>query len=175
MLVLVVLVGLTGCAGAADEPVEPVSTGTPGPATVGPDQQFTLDDTAEFDDGLTIEIAGRVAETAAGTARGAEATQGRIVVVTVLIENNTPEAYDPSEAIVTASYADGTAADPVTDPENEIGTGFAGPIAVADEGVSVVGFAVPTNQLKRVTVVVDPNDESHEPVSFAGEVERAEG
>lgn len=175
MLVLVVLLGLTGCSGAADEPVEPVPTGTPGPVTAAPDQQFTLDDIAEFDDGLSVEIAGRVADTAAGTARGAEATQGQIVVVTVLVENNTPEVYDPSEAVVTASYADGTVAAPVTDAENEIGTGFTGPIAIADEGVSVVGFAVPASQLKRVTIVVDLNDEAHEPVSFAGEVERVEG
>lgn len=175
MLVLVVLLGLTGCSGAADEPVEPAPTETSGPATAAPDQQFTLDDTAEFDDGLTVEIAGRVADTAADTARGAEATQGEIVVVTVLVENNTPEVYDPSATTVTAAYADGTVAQPVTDPENEIGTGFTGPIPVADEGVSVVGFAVPASQLKRVTIVVDLNDESHEPVSFAGEVEGGEG
>lgn len=175
MLVLVVLVSLTGCSGGTDEPVDPVLTETPGPATVAPEQQFTLDDTAEFDDGLIVEIAGRVADTAADTARGAEATQGQIVVVTVLVENNTPDAYDPTETIVTAAYADGTVAAPVTDSENEIGTGFAGPIATADEGVSVVGFAVPTNQLKRVTIVVDLNDESHEPISFTGEVERPGG
>ena len=57
-------------------------------------QQFSLDDVAEFDDGLLIEIAGAVADKAKKTDRGAEATNGEIVIASVRIENKTKSPYD---------------------------------------------------------------------------------
>jgi hypothetical protein len=49
------------------------------PSEVPEGQQFQLGDVAEYDDGLLIEIAGAVADKAAKTDRGAEATNGEIV------------------------------------------------------------------------------------------------
>ena len=62
------------------------------PGEVAEEQQFTLDDVAEFDDGLMIEIAGTVADKASKTDRGAEATNGQIVIASIRIENKTQEA-----------------------------------------------------------------------------------
>ena len=66
-------------------PVESTATASPSPSAtsstpgeVSEEQQFSLDDVAEFDDGLLIEIAGAVADKARKTDRGAEATNGEI-------------------------------------------------------------------------------------------------
>ena len=67
------------------------------PGEVSEEQQFTLDDVAEFDDGLMIEIAGTVANRASKTDRGAEATNGQIVIASVRIENKTKKSYDAEE------------------------------------------------------------------------------
>ena len=67
------------------------------PGDVSEEQQFTLDDVAEFDDGLMIEIAGTVADKASKTDRGAEATNGQIVIASIRIENKTTKALRRGE------------------------------------------------------------------------------
>ena len=85
-------------------PVESAASSSPSPSAtsatpgeVPEEQQFSLNDVAEFDDGLLIEIAGAVADKATKTDRGAEATNGEIVVASVRIENKTKEPYDAEE------------------------------------------------------------------------------
>jgi len=68
-------------------------------------QQFKLDDVAEFDDGLVIDIAGTVAEEAAKTDRGAEATNGETVIASIRIENNTKKPYDAEDVLIGANTA----------------------------------------------------------------------
>jgi hypothetical protein len=175
MLVVAALLAVTACSGGADEPsIDAGSASAESSAVIPADQQFTLDDQAEFPDGLIVEIAGSFAQKATKDIQGAESTGGQIVLASVRIENNTEAPYDPAEVEVTASYGDGTQAPPVTDPTNNLIVDFEGPVDVSDEGVTAVGFAIPTSGLAKVTFVVDLHDDAHDPVSFTGKVERAQ-
>jgi hypothetical protein len=143
------------------------------PAEVSQEQQFKLDDAAEFDDGLVIEIAGTVADKAAKTDRGAEATNGQIVIASVRIENNTKKPYDAKGVLIGAKYGDNNDAQIIIDKTDELQSGFKGNIKPKDEEIATVGFAVPWKQLGKVTFIVDPNDDVHEAISFTGQVHRA--
>jgi hypothetical protein len=140
---------------------------------VSQEQQFKLDDAAEFDDGLVIEIAGTVADKAAKTDRGAEATNGQIVIASVRIENNTKKPYDAKGVLIGAKYGDNNDAQIIIDKTDELQSGFKGNIKPKDEEIATVGFAVPWKQLGKVTFIVDPNDDVHEAISFTGRVHRA--
>ena len=185
------LLALAACGvPAADEPqpnVAPTSSspeGTPVESTPSPsatsarpgevpeEQQFSLDDVAEFDDGLLIEIAGAVADKATKTDRGAEATNGEIVVASVRIENKTKEPYDAENVLIGATYGTGKDAQIMIDKTDELQSGFTGTIRPKDEDIATVGFAVPYKELKKVTFIVDPNDDVHEAISFTGTVQR---
>jgi hypothetical protein len=143
------------------------------PAEVPDGQQFTLEDAAEFDDGLVIDIAGAVAEKAAKTDRGAEATKGEIVIASVRVENNTQKSYDAASVLIGARYGDGKDAQIIIDKTDKLQSGFPGRIKPKDDDIATVGFAVPWEELKRVTFIVDPNDGVHAAISFTGRVHRA--
>ena len=155
---------------SADSP-SPTATGAT-PAEVPKAQQFKLDDVAEFDDGLLIEIAGTVADRATKTDRGAEATNGQIVIASVRIENKTKKSYDAKGVLIGAKYGDGKDAQIIIDKTDELQSGFTHKIKPKDEGIATVGFAIPWNELKKVTFIVDPNDDVHEAISFTGRVHR---
>jgi hypothetical protein len=143
------------------------------PGEVPEEQQFSLNDIAEFDDGLLIEIAGRtVADKATKTDRGAEATNGEIVIASVRIENKTEEPYDAEGVLIGAKYGNGKDAQIIIDKTDELQSGFGRKIRPEDEAIATVGFAVPFNELKKVTFIVDPNDDVHEAISFTGRVHR---
>jgi hypothetical protein len=142
------------------------------PAEVPEEQQFQLGDVAEYDDGLLIEIAGAVADKAAKTDRGAEATNGEIVIASVRIENNSEEPYDAESVLIAAKYGEGRDAQIIVDETDELQSGFTGTIKPNDEGIATVGFAVPFSELKNVTFIVDPNDDVHEVISFTGTISR---
>ena len=142
------------------------------PGDVSEEQQFTLDDVAEFDDGLMIEIAGTVADKASKTDRGAEATNGQIVIASIRIENKTKKSYDAENVLIGATYGAGQDAQIIIDKTDELQSGFNGKIKPKDEGIATVGFAVPWKELKKVTIIVDPNDDVHEAISFTGRVHR---
>ena len=173
----------TASSGAEPTPVESIAgtspsassnaTGAATPAEVSKGQQFKLDDAAEFDDGLVIEIAGTVADKAAKTDRGAEATNGQIVIASVRIENNTKKPYDAKGVLIGAKYGDNNDAQIIIDKTDELQSGFKGKIKPKDEDIATVGFAVPWKELNKVTFIVDPNDDVHEAISFTGRVHRA--
>ena len=143
------------------------------PAEVPDEQQFSLDDVAEFDDGLLIEIAGPPdADKARKTDRGAEATNGEIVIASVRIENKTKEPYDAENVLIGAKYGNNKDAQIIVDKTDELKSGFTGTIKPKDEAIATVGFAVPFAELKKVTFIVDPNDDVHEAISFTGTVSR---
>ena len=144
----------------------------PTPGEVPEEQQFSLDDGAEFDDGLLIEIAGSVAEKAKKSDRGAEATNGEIVIASVRIENKTKEPYDAESVLIGATYGNGKDAQIIVDKTDELQSGFTGTIKPNNEDIATVGFAVPFTELKKVTFIVDPNDDVHEAISFTGTVQR---
>ena len=187
-LVLGALLALTACSAAGDQPA-PNATGhdsvspapsaetsaTPNATTEPPrqvpsDQRFSLDQTAQYDDGLQIEIAGTLADRARKTDRGAETTHGEIVIASVRIENRTKQPFAAADVLISATYGDGTDAQIIIDPTDKLQSGFGGDIARGDEAVASIGFAVPFRQLGRVTFVVDPNDDLHDPVSFTGKI-----
>jgi hypothetical protein len=150
------------------------STTAPAPAEVPKGQQFKLDDVAEFDDRLVIEIAGTVADKAAKTDRGAEATKGEIVIASVRIENNTKKPYDAKGVLIGAKYGgENQDAQIIVDKTDELQSGFKGKIKPKDESIATIGFAVPWKELRKVTFIVDPNDDVHEVISFTGRVHRA--
>ena len=136
------------------------------------EQQFQLGDVAEYDDGLLIEIAGAVADKAAKTDRGAEATNGEIVIASVRIENNSDGPYEAESVLIAAKYGEGRDAQIIVDETDELQSGFTGTIKPNDEGIATVGFAVPFSELKNVTFIVDPNDDVHEVISFTGTISR---
>ena len=151
-------------------PSESATSATP--AEVPEEQQFSLDDVAEFDDGLLIEIAGAVADKATKTDRGAEATNGEIVIASVRIENKTTEPYDAESVLIGAQYGNGKDAQIIIDKTDELSSGFTSTIKPKGEAIATVGFAVPFSALKKVTFIVDPNDDVHEAISFTGTVSR---
>jgi hypothetical protein len=151
-------------------PTPSATTATPG--EVPEEQQFSLDDGAEFDDGLLIEIAGSVADKAKKSDRGAEATNGEIVIASVRIENKTKEPYDAESVLIGATYGNGKDAQIIVDKTDELQSGFTGTIKPNNEDIATVGFAVPFTELKKVTFIVDPNDDVHEAISFTGTVQR---
>jgi hypothetical protein len=142
------------------------------PGEVPEEQQFSLNDIAEFDDGLLIEIAGTVADKANKTDRGAEATNGEIVIASVRIENQTQEPYDAESVLIGAEYGNGKDAQIIIDKTDELQSGFTGKIKPKDDDIATVGFAVPFKELNKVTFIVDPNDDLHEAISFTGTVHR---
>jgi hypothetical protein len=159
-------------AGPSTSPTPSATVATP--AEVPKGQQFKLDDGAEFDDGLVVEIAGTVADKAAKTDRGAEATKGEIVIASVRIENNTKKSYDAKGVLIGAKYGeDNQDAQIIVDKTDELQSGFKGKIKPKDESIATVGFAVPWKELTKVTLIVDPNDDVHEVISFTGRVHRA--
>jgi hypothetical protein len=142
------------------------------PAVVPKGQQFKLDDVAEFDDGLVIDIAGTVADEAAKTDRGAEATNGEIVIASIRIENNTKKPYDAQDVLIGAKYGTDRDAQIIIDRTDQLQSGFQGKIKPKGQEIATVGFAVPWKELEKVTFVVDPNDDVHEAISFTGRVHR---
>jgi hypothetical protein len=170
---------VTASSSAEPAPVESIASPSPSatsaaPAEVPKGQQFKLDDVAEFDDGLVIEIAGTVADKAAKTDRGAEATKGEIVIASVRIENNTKKPYDAKSVLIGAKYGgESQDAQIIVDKTDELQSGFKGKIKPKDESIATIGFAVPWKELRKVTFIVDPNDDAHEVISFTGRVHRA--
>jgi len=168
----------TPSASPTPSPTPRVATPTPTPTSAATTsevpavQQFALDEAADLDDGLIIEVAGSVADKAKKTDKGAAATKGQIVIASVRIENGTKRTYDAAPVQITAISSNGTAAEPIVDKTDELQRGFAGKIKPNDESIATVGFAVPHAQLKRVTFTVDPHDDEHDPVSFTGQVRR---
>jgi len=126
------------------------STASPDPsaadatlAEVPVEQQFQLGDVAEYDDGLLIEIAGAVADKAAKTDRGAEATNGEIVIASVRIENNSDGPYDAESVLIAAKYGEGRDAQIIVDETDELQSGFTGTIRPNDEGIGDRRFRCP--------------------------------
>jgi hypothetical protein len=157
--------------GTTASPTPGGTSATPG--EVPEEQQFSLNDVAEFDDGLLIDIAGTVvADKARKTDRGAEATNGEIVIASVRIENRTAEPYDAESVLIGAKYGNDKDAQIIIDKTDELQSGFSRKIKPEDEDIATVGFAVPFKELKKVTFIVDPNDDVHEAISFTGRVHR---
>ena len=188
----VVLALLAGCGRPpASETVPPVPGVTASPTVADPtpsgsgspssgpsdaeDASFSFDDIASYEGDAEIEITGTAARTIATGMTGAESTKGQMVVVSVLIRNLSTKDLDASTVLVTASSGpDDIEAPLINDPSGGLPNAFLGTITPGAEDTADYGFAIPFSSLNRVRVTVDLGDEIHEPVSFAGGVERAQ-
>jgi hypothetical protein len=184
----VLLVLLTGCGrppgseipgpapGVTASTPAPKSTNSvpPSPASADPeDGSFSFDDIASFEGDAEIEITGTSGRTATTGMTGAAATKGQMVVVSVLIRNLSTEDRDATTVLVTAtSGADDIEAPLINDPSGGLANGFLGTITPGAEDTADYGFAIPFSALNQVRVTVDLGDGRHEPVTFAGPVER---
>jgi hypothetical protein len=146
----------------------------PSPASADPeDGSFSFDDIASFEGDAEIEITGTSGRTATTGMTGAAATKGQMVVVSVLIRNLSTEDRDATTVLVTAtSGADDIEAPLINDPSGGLANGFLGTITPGAEDTADYGFAIPFSALNQVRVTVDLGDGRHEPVTFAGPVER---
>ena len=159
-------------------PADPTPSDSGSPSS-GPsdaeDASFTFDDIASYEGDAEIEITGTAARTIATGMTGAESTRGQMVVVSVLIRNLSTEDLDATTVLVTAaSGPDDIEAPLINDPTGGLPNAFFGVITPGSEDTAEYGFAIPFSSLNRVRVTVDLGDELHEPVSFAGAVERAQ-
>ena len=157
---------------ASGAPASPGGTETPaGEESAGGEETdgFTFEDAAAFDDGLSLEVAFTLADKAKDTDKGAEGTNGEIVVVVLKLSNESEEEYDPSDALVTATYGPkDTEAEIIVDETGELTAGFSGVIATGSEQNAQLGFAIPAAESGDITITVDLNDAVHDPVSFSG-------
>jgi len=159
-------------------PADPTPSDSGSPSSGPPDAEdasFTFDDIASYEGDAEIEITGTAARTIATGMTGAESTRGQMVVVSVLIRNLSTEDLDATTVLVTAaSGPDDIEAPLINDPTGGLPNAFFGVITPGSEDTAEYGFAIPFSSLNRVRVTVDLGDELHEPVSFAGAVERAQ-
>ncbi len=151
------------------QPAPSSSAGTPN----AEDASFSFDDIASYDGEAEIEITGTAARLTTTGMTGAEATRGQMVVVSLLIRNLSAADLDATTVLVTAaSGPDDIEAPLVNDPSGGLANGFLGTITPGAEDTADYGFAIPFTALNQVRVTVDLGDEIHEPVSFAGTVQR---
>ncbi len=164
--------GVTASTPAAEP--EPTTSGQPSSASADPeDGSFSFDDIASFQGDAEIEITGSSGRMATTGMTGAEATRGQMVVVSVLIRNLSTEDRDATTVLVTASSGpDDIEAPLINDPSGGLANGFLGTITPGAEDTADYGFAIPFTALNQVRVTVDLGDGRHEPVTFAGPVER---
>lgn len=176
------LLGGAGC--SASQP--PESTDAPGessasdstppsalPPTGAPTEppygdEFSLDEVARFDDELSIEVGAPLRETARDTDTGAEGTDGQILTISVTITNESPDPYDASRVLVLGYYGQ-VGAPKVRDADGvDFQIAFSGEIAPGEDDTATFGFAMPRDQLDEIQIVVDPDDDIHDPVRFVG-------
>lgn len=163
-----------GCT-STPPPVAPPSEApsTPAASATLSDDAFTFDDIAEFENGLTIEVAGApLARNAGSHEKGAEETNGELIVVAVLISNGGGEPFPAQDSLITVQYKDVEDARLIVDETGELQAGFSEPIPAGDDATATLGFAVPFSALGQISVTVDPGDDVNEPVTFTGAAER---
>lgn len=184
LLLLIPLLGACSAAGTPTATGSPTSSApavssdapatTPAPDLTDPPstppvgEQLTLDQAADFPDGLAIQIDGITAATAPAGIIGAEGTGGEVVVADVVITNSTTAAYDATGVVIHGYYRDTVGAVMLSDAGGTFGVGFADPVPAGAQRKAHVGFAIPHADAGNVTIAVDPRDGKHNAVQFHG-------
>lgn len=160
----------TGTAPAAEAVAEPAAAAT---AETAEEQSDTKQEgVAEFgsswswDDGLKLTVTPAGLSAAGKYAFGADASDGKMYVFDVTLENGTPEVFDP--AILTASVvygAEGTQAEEVMN--EKIDGFFQGKVLPGKKQSIRVAFGIPAQQLDDVTLTYMVDFE-HEDALFSG-------
>lgn len=141
---------------------------TSAPTTPPTGAALTFEQSADFGDGLAVQVDNVVSTTAPVGVTGAEGTAGRVVLADVVITNGTGAPYDATRVVIQGYYRGNVGAVMLTDPSGAIGLGFGEAVPRGEKHKAQVGFAVPAADAGDITIVVDPRDGSHEPVRFQG-------
>lgn len=179
LIIPVLVAGLSllgsGCTPDQPPPLAPASSpaGSPTTSQTPGEDDFTFEDAAEFEDGLTIEISGApLARRAGDHEKGAESTNGELVVIAVLITNEGTEPFAAQDALITLQYQGVEDAPLIVDDTGDLRAGFGEPVPPDSDATATLGFAVPFSAIGSVAVTVDPGDDLNEPVTFIGAAER---
>lgn len=138
--------------------------------TFAPDgEEFSLDQAAEFPDGLRVEVNSIAKATANEQQHGAEGTSGTMVVVEIGLTNKTGSSY-PTDPIKVWGFYDGVGAPKIRDTSGALGDSFSGTIGDGESAVAKMAFAIPADKLDKVTIMVDTKNPQQGPVQFTGTV-----
>ena len=122
--------------------------------------------TASWSDGATIRVAQAHQQVTSGTGPGELAGQPQTVFSLELV-NGTTKPLDLNTVVVQATYGSGpTQASPIYDQQS---SDFGGTLAPGDTATAVYSFAIPADQLGKVTLTVDV-DGYRFPAVFSGAV-----
>ncbi len=145
---------------------------TSAPTTPPAGEEIALDRSADFGDGLVIEVDNVRAGAAGSEISGAEGTDGSIVTADIVVANDTGSDFPADAAVIQGYYRGNVGAVLVSDSSGILGLGFAEAIPSGEQHRTAVGFAVPAPDVGDVTIVVDPRDGVHDPVQFRGAADR---
>lgn len=187
-LVVVASLALTGCGQApssqtapppadhsADDSADPTPAPTEpqdpakAPSTPPEGVKFTFDQAARWDDGLTVEISTIKKAKANENQRGAEGTEGDIVIAEILVSNETKAEYDTSVLRVWGYYGF-VGAPKIIDSTRAVGDSFSGTIPPGGKAKAAMAWAIPADSMEEVTIMVDGNSPSHGKLQFTGPV-----
>lgn len=146
----------------------PVPDLTSAPTTPPTGELLRLDQAADYDDGLGVQVDNVRATSAPAGTTGAEGTSGQVVLADVVITNHTAAPYDATTVVIQGYYRGNVGAVMLSDPSGGLGQGFAAAVPVGAQRKARVGFAIPTADAGNVTIVVDPRDGNHNAVRFQG-------
>ena len=168
-LLIPALVACNGEPGGEPSPT-PSYDHTSVPSTDPEGQQFSFDDAATVPEGLALQVNEVESREADSEIRGAEGTDGNIVVATIMITNNSEEPFPATQVQVWGFYGV-VGAPKVTDGAGTLGDSFTGEVQPGESVVASIGWAIPADRMDEVTIMIDDNVEGHSPVRFTGEVE----
>ncbi|GAB3624955.1 hypothetical protein GCM10027418_30410 [Mariniluteicoccus endophyticus] len=184
ILALAVGVALSACGKAP----APTPTGTPAPSNAAPapsdgsavdptdpptsppeGDEFTFDQAARYDDGVTVEIGTIKGSQVTPTQSGAEGTAGHVVLAEIVVINKSAQPFVTDKMVVHGYYS-GVGAPKIVDTSGAVGDSFKGTVAPGASAKATMGFAMPADQLDHVTIMVDGGDDSHGPLQFTGQI-----
>lgn len=149
----------------------PLSERTQAPTDPPQGDSFTFDEAARFDDGLQFEIVEARAAKAGADDEGADGTDGEIVVVDILLSNDTTSPFNARTVTVQGFYGAGVGAPLVLDSRGQYIAGFDDDVAAGQEVQGTFAFAIPKTELRSVAFEIDCNDDhAHPPIQFTGSV-----
>lgn len=149
-------------------PTAPAPDLTSAPTVPPTGQRLTLDQSADFEDGLSIQVDNVRATTVPDGVAGAEGTAGEVVLADVVVTNGTRRAYDATSVVIRGYYRENVGAVMLSDPTGALGLGFSEVVPRGEQHLARVGFAIPAADARDVTLVVDPRDGTHGTIRFVG-------
>lgn len=161
--------GASASATASAAPETPAEDNLAAPTFAPEGDEFSLDQAAEFPDGLRVEVASITKSTANEQQHGAEGTSGTMVVVEIGLTNNTGSSY-PTDPLKVFGFYHGVGAPKIRDTSGALGDSFSGTLGNGESAVAKMAFAIPADQLDQVTVMVDTGKGDQNPVQFTGKV-----